>query len=247
MRPVREQLEHDKVIRLLQLKYKKKFEAGINPGSEQTAPVGVGPAAIFPDVVLQSTDRNQKLMGVVEVETGESVNNLEAMSQWVAFTRLQVPFHLYVPAGCVDSARRLAADHQIKITELWTYHSVGDQVRFTMIERSEPPAPAKAAPKPAAPKPAAAAPPPRPAAARPAAARPAAARPAAVKPAAARRRTTAAAPPPRKPAATAAAKPAASRARVAREAPKTASKARAQAAAKTKKTAGKSARAQKRK
>ena len=57
VRPVREQLEHDRVIRLLQAKYKKKYEAGINPGAEQAVPVGSGSSAVFPDVVLQSPER----------------------------------------------------------------------------------------------------------------------------------------------------------------------------------------------
>jgi hypothetical protein len=38
VRPVREQLEHDRIIRLLQAKYKRKFDVAINPGTEQTAP-----------------------------------------------------------------------------------------------------------------------------------------------------------------------------------------------------------------
>ena len=53
VRPVREQLEHDRVIRLLQAKYKRKFEVAINPGNEQTVPVLVGPRPV-PDLVLQS-------------------------------------------------------------------------------------------------------------------------------------------------------------------------------------------------
>jgi len=98
VRPVREQLEHDRVIRLLQAKYKRKFEVAINPGNEQTAPVGPPAAPWYPDLVLQSGERTKKLQGVVEVETAESLNNLEAMSQWVTFAKLRVPFHLYVPA-----------------------------------------------------------------------------------------------------------------------------------------------------
>ena len=99
VRPVREQLEHDRVIRLLQAKYKRKFEVAINPGHEQTMPVPVGTSPWYPDLVLQSTDRGRKLLGTVEVETAESVNNLEAMSQWAAFSKLRAPFHLYVPAS----------------------------------------------------------------------------------------------------------------------------------------------------
>ncbi len=66
----------------------------------------------------------------------------------------------------VDSARRLCADHQIVTTEIWAYHALGDQIRFTPVQRApqavdgkgrsaaetrEPAAPAKpAAAKPAA-------------------------------------------------------------------------------------------------
>ncbi len=136
VRPVREQLEHDRVIRLLQAKYKRKFEVAINPGNEQTAPVGNTSSPWYPDLVLQSADRNHKLLGVVEVETAESVNNLEAMSQWVALSKLRVPFHLYVPVSCIDSTRRLCSDLEVSIEELWAYHSLGDQLRFTLVQRS---------------------------------------------------------------------------------------------------------------
>ena len=166
VRPVREQLEHDRVIRLLQAKYKRKFEVAINPGNEQTAPVGPPAAPWYPDLVLQSGERTKKLLGVVEVETSESINHLEAMSQWRTFASLHVQFHLYVPASGVDSARRLLTDHQIETTEIWAYHSIGDQIRFTPVQRAaqaadgkgrsvaEPREPAAAA-KPAAAKPAA--------------------------------------------------------------------------------------------
>jgi hypothetical protein len=136
VRPVREQLEHDRVIRLLQAKYKRKFEVAINPGNEQTAPVGPGPSPWYPDLVLLSSERSRKLLGVVEVETSESINHLEAMSQWAAFARLRVAFHLYVPVSGVDSARRLCTDLQIPTTEIWAYHAIGDQIRFTPVQRA---------------------------------------------------------------------------------------------------------------
>ena len=78
---------------------------------------------IFPDLVLTSTDRGHKLMGTVEVETAESVNHLEAMAQWAHLGRARAPFHLYVPAGSVDIARRLAAENQVNVAEIWSYHT----------------------------------------------------------------------------------------------------------------------------
>jgi hypothetical protein len=153
VRPVREQLEHDRIIRLLQAKYKRKFDVAINPGNEQAAPVG-GPPPWYPDLVLQS-ERGKKLLGVVEVETVESVNHLEAMSQWAAFSRLRTTFHLYVPVSMIDVARRLCEDMQIAVAEIWAYHVIGDQPRFTLVQRSAVPEvkarPAAVAPRPAAP------------------------------------------------------------------------------------------------
>ena len=134
VRPVREQLEHDRIIRLLQAKYKRKFDVAINPGNEQVAPVG-GPPPWYPDLVLQN-ERGRKLLGVVEVETAESVNHLEAMSQWAAFSRLRTPFHLYVPQSMIDVARRLCEDMQIPVAEIWAYTIIGDQPRFTLVQRA---------------------------------------------------------------------------------------------------------------
>ena len=139
VRPVREQLEHDRVIRLLQAKSRRRYEAGINPAGEQNAGVGSGASVLYPDVVLQSPQRGHRLQAVVEVETGESVNHLEALAQWAHFGKLRVPFHLYVPAGMVDVARRLCEDNQIHVSEIWSFHSVGDQVRFTLVHRSREP------------------------------------------------------------------------------------------------------------
>ena len=92
-------------------------------------------------------ERGRKLVGVVEVETAESVNNLEAMSQWVAFGKLRAQFHLYVPASAIDSTRRLCADLGIPVAEIWAYHSIGDQLRFTLVQKTGPGLP-KGSPEP---------------------------------------------------------------------------------------------------
>jgi hypothetical protein len=136
VRPVREQLEHDRVIRLLQVRLKRRHDVATNIGEDQTVPIRIGPVQIFPDLVLTSTDRGRKLMGTVEVETAESVNHLEAMAQWAHLGRARVPFHLYVPAGSVDIARRLATENNVNVAEIWSYHTIGDQTRFTLVHRT---------------------------------------------------------------------------------------------------------------
>ena len=145
VRPVREQLEHDRIIRQLGAKFRRRFEVGINPGVEQNAAVGTGSTALYPDLILSSLEKGHRLQVVVEVETGESVNHLEALAQWAHLSKTRAAFHLYVPAGMVDVARRLSEDNQVFVAEIWSYHSVGDEIRYTLVHRSrEMPAPARA-------------------------------------------------------------------------------------------------------
>lgn len=139
VRPVREQLEHDRIIRLLQAKLRRKYDVGANPGNEQNAGVGSGATAIYPDLVLHSLERGRRLEAVVEVETGESVNHLEALAEWAHFGKLRSALHLYVPAQMVDVARRLCEDNHITVHEFWSYHTFGEEIRFTLVHRSKEP------------------------------------------------------------------------------------------------------------
>ena len=136
VRPVREQLEHDRVIRLLQAKFRRRFDVGINPGSEQNSAIASGGTTLYPDVVLISQDRGRKVMAVIEVETVESVNNLESLAEWVPFGRLKSAFHLYVPAQMIDVARRLCTDSNIPVAEIHTYHWIGDEMRFLPVYKA---------------------------------------------------------------------------------------------------------------
>lgn len=141
VRPVREQLEHDRLIRFLQAKYKRKFDAAANVGDERLAPVKIGVGTFYPDLVLTS---GKKLAGVVEVETGESVNNLEALAQWTHFSRARVPFHLYVPVPGFDASRRLCAAVGARPAEIWTYRPTNDG--FDLVRSFQDPAAASAKP-----------------------------------------------------------------------------------------------------
>ena len=134
-RPVREQLEHDRVIRQLQARYKRKNEVIINPGNEQNQSITVETLVVFPDLLLFA-EGGRRLLGTVEVETGESVNAIEARAEWGVYSKLKVPLHLYVPPACVDAVKRLCAEYQIVVSELWTYTTSFDQVRFNMVYRS---------------------------------------------------------------------------------------------------------------
>jgi hypothetical protein len=134
-RPVREQLEHDRVIRQLQAKYKRKTDVIINPGNEQNQSVTVENLVVFPDLLVFA-EGTHRLLITVEVETGESVNPIEARAEWGVYSKLKVPLHLYVPAACIDAARRICSEYQILVSELWSYTTSFDQVRFTLVDKS---------------------------------------------------------------------------------------------------------------
>jgi hypothetical protein len=146
VRPVREQLEHDRLIRFLLAKYKRKFDVAANIGDEKLAPVKIGNGTFFPDLVLTS---GKKLAGVIEVETGESVNNLEALAQWTHFSRARVPFHLYVPVPGFDAAKRLCAANGSRPAEIWTYRPTHDG--FDLVKSFTDPSAASKVSEPAAP------------------------------------------------------------------------------------------------
>jgi hypothetical protein len=136
VRPVREQLEHDRIIRLLEAKWRRKFKVEANPGDERNAGVKVPAGTLYPDLIL-TEEGGRKPKALVEVETNESVNHLEAMAQWANLAKSRTSLFLFVPVGAVEAARRLATESSVKLAELWTYMVLGDQVRFTSVFRED--------------------------------------------------------------------------------------------------------------
>jgi hypothetical protein len=144
VRPAREQAEHDRLIRFLQSKLAKKSEVVVNVGDEQTAPVKLGANTYFPDLVIL-TGAERKIAGLIEIETGESTNNLEALAQWQHFGRAKVPFHLYVPVLMVEAARRFCTANKVSISEIWTYRPLFEG--FDLVREFHDPQAVSSAPK----------------------------------------------------------------------------------------------------
>ena len=136
LRPIREQFEHDRVIRQLQARWRRRFAVVANPGKEQGGSVRFGNQILYPDLILTTAERGRKLNTLVEVETAESVNHLEAMAQWAHLGKARGVFYLYVPAGQAEVALRLCKGDHINVAEVWTYYAVGSQMRFSMAYRS---------------------------------------------------------------------------------------------------------------
>jgi len=123
IRPAREQAEHDRLIGFLEAAHDKKYEVLTNKGEARDFALKVGTGTYFPDLILQES---KKPVAVIEIETGESTNKLEALAQWVHFGKSKVPFSLYVPVLMYDAARRFCEQHQVAVTEIWTYRPLFD-------------------------------------------------------------------------------------------------------------------------
>ena len=118
VRPAKEQFEHDRLIQFLEAQNKATVEVLTNKGDARDYALKIGEGTYFPDLILQD---GKKLTGVIEIETGESTNNLEALAQWVHFGKAKVPFSLYVPVLMYDAARRFCELNRVTVTEIWTY------------------------------------------------------------------------------------------------------------------------------
>jgi hypothetical protein len=147
VRPAREQAEHDRLIRFLQAQLSGRFEVAVNEGDLRDVALKLGESTYFPDLVLFE---GKKLAGLIEIETGESTNNLEALAQWVHFGKAKVPFSLYVPELMLDTARRFCQQHQVSVSEIWTYRTLMDG--FDLVKAFHDPQAVAKAPKAPAPK-----------------------------------------------------------------------------------------------
>ena len=136
IRPIREQVQHDRVIRHLQTRWRRKFSVAINPGETRETSIKTKGISLYPDLVLTASRSSNRVTGLVEVETAESVNHLEAMAEWSHMAAVRGSFYLYVPAGLADVAARLCKMNNIKVSEIWAYYTVGKNLGYSLFYRS---------------------------------------------------------------------------------------------------------------
>ena len=136
IRPIREQVQHDRVIRHLQTRWRRKYSVAINPGDTRESSIKIKGIQLYPDLLLTASRSSNRVAGLVEVETAESVNHLEAMAEWAHMAAVRGSFYLYVPAGLADVATRICQMNGIKVSEIWAYYSVGKNLGYSLFYRS---------------------------------------------------------------------------------------------------------------
>ena len=84
----------------------------------------------YPDIVVVWLYVIDNVKEIGEVETSDSVNETEALSQWLEYGKLGVPFDLFVPSETYTNAHELVKKYEIKLSEIVPYSYEGGRIRF---------------------------------------------------------------------------------------------------------------------
>jgi len=111
VRSYRIQAIHDRVITVAadNLVRGRQFNVYRNPGQQLNTRIGV----LYPDIILTPTNSNN-VQFIIEVETSDTVNASEALSQWKSYSNLGGIFYLLVPQASRILAENICRQHGIR-------------------------------------------------------------------------------------------------------------------------------------
>ena len=88
-----------------------------------TMPVqGPNAELLGPDIVVTNPDGGLEMAAAIE--TVHTVNEMSARQRWLKFSRMGVPFYLFVPAGYANEAKRLLKRNKVKGAKLRTWRYI---------------------------------------------------------------------------------------------------------------------------
>lgn len=102
---------HDRVISVAaeSLKQSGNFIVYTNPGSQHNTRIG----NLYPDIILTPPNSNN-VQFIIEVETSDSVNANEALTQWQAYSNLGGTFYLLIPQESKILAQNICRQYNIQ-------------------------------------------------------------------------------------------------------------------------------------
>ena len=123
------QASHDKAVKDIATspRYLTKWGKVVtNPGNTKNQSVN----GQYPDIVVLWLYVIDNVKEIGEVETNDSVNETEALSQWLEYGKLGVPFDLFVPSETYTNAHELVKKYEIKLREIVPYSYEGGRIKF---------------------------------------------------------------------------------------------------------------------
>lgn len=105
---------HDQVVSLVAQRWAKSFQCKvtINPGSETNEPDVFG---------WQFSPAGNRVEWIAEVETEDSLAELDRYKRWQAMADKSVPFYLLVPKGYRSKVRQLAVMAGVDLNGIYEY------------------------------------------------------------------------------------------------------------------------------
>ena len=102
---------HDRVIQVAadSLRETNSYIVYINPGTQHNTRIG----DLYPDIILTPTNSNN-VQFIIEVETSDSVNANEALTQWRAYSNLGGTFYLLIPQESRILAENICRQYNIQ-------------------------------------------------------------------------------------------------------------------------------------
>jgi len=109
-RPTESQTLHDKII---QQAYDNLDKVGhdvyVNAGQQNNTNVG----GEYPDIIITTKD-DKAVKFIIEVETSDSINQSEAVTQWTKYSKLGGVFYLLLPKESRNLAEQICIQNNIK-------------------------------------------------------------------------------------------------------------------------------------
>jgi hypothetical protein len=102
---------HDRVIQVAadNLQRGRQYTVYTNPGTQHNTRIG----NLYPDIILTPLNSNN-VQFVIEVETSDTVNANEALTQWKGYSNLGGTFYLLVPQESKILAQNICRQYGIR-------------------------------------------------------------------------------------------------------------------------------------
>jgi hypothetical protein len=118
---------HDQVVSLVAQRWAKAFhcKVTIHTGLEQNP--WADPQQHCDIVGWQVSSAGNTMEWMAEVETDDSIRNVETVSAWKEAVVREIPLYLFVPRGLKESAQKLAGDAAVPVSGIYEYTFVNGQ------------------------------------------------------------------------------------------------------------------------
>ncbi|OGW51392.1 MAG: hypothetical protein A2V62_07545 [Nitrospirae bacterium RBG_19FT_COMBO_58_9] len=117
---------HDRVVSLVAQRWAKAFRCKVTIHTSLEQDPWADPEQQCDIVGWQVTSAGNTMEWMAEVETADSIRDLETLSRWKQAMVAGVPFYLLVPRGLKECAQKLAGEASVPVSGVYEYTFVND-------------------------------------------------------------------------------------------------------------------------